>query len=135
MQYAFVFEDWKLFLMLPEINALLIDFIVCLKLAVRIIIVAVLRTLCIFAPFMFFQTYGYFNICLGRLLEELRPWCKSRLPLFYNFIQSHYWYDHFYINDFEAYNFFFELAIIFSIEKPSIVLVVFSNWLNISLKL
>ncbi|KAJ8619518.1 hypothetical protein MRB53_028047 [Persea americana] len=61
------------------------------KSAVRVIIVAAVRTLCIFTPFILFQFYGYFNICLGSLSEEMRPWCKSRLPLLYDFIQSHYW--------------------------------------------
>ncbi|KAL0732686.1 hypothetical protein Bca4012_008895 [Brassica carinata] len=31
------------------------------------------------------------NICHGRKLDELRPWCKAKVPLLYNFIQSHYW--------------------------------------------
>ncbi|KAL5766894.1 hypothetical protein ACOSP7_017511 [Xanthoceras sorbifolium] len=36
-------------------------------------------------------SYGYRNICLGHSPDEMRPWCKARVPLLYNFIQSHYW--------------------------------------------
>lgn len=61
------------------------------RLAVWAVIVAAIRTVCIFAPFIGFQAYGYINICLGSLSEELRPWCKTRVPLLYDFIQSHYW--------------------------------------------
>ncbi|XP_028752518.1 GPI mannosyltransferase 2 isoform X2 [Neltuma alba] len=46
---------------------------------------------CIFAPFIAFQAYGYHNMCVGRSHDELRPWCKARVPLLYNYIQSHYW--------------------------------------------
>ncbi|KAI4967008.1 hypothetical protein ZWY2020_034459 [Hordeum vulgare] len=45
----------------------------------------------IFLPFFAFQAYGYLNICLHRDTDELRPWCKAKLPLLYSFIQSHYW--------------------------------------------
>ncbi|MBA0731189.1 hypothetical protein Golax_004510 [Gossypium laxum] len=31
-------------------------------------------------------------MCLGRSSDEMRPWCKARIPLLYNYIQSHYWY-------------------------------------------
>ncbi|KAK6123105.1 hypothetical protein DH2020_043166 [Rehmannia glutinosa] len=50
-----------------------------------------LCSICIFIPFISFQAYGYFNICVGRSVVEMRPWCKARLPLLYNYIQSHYW--------------------------------------------
>ncbi|RXH96880.1 hypothetical protein DVH24_009722, partial [Malus domestica] len=36
--------------------------------------------------------YGYNNLCLGHLPSDVRPWCKARVPLLYNYIQSHYWY-------------------------------------------
>lgn len=51
-----------------------------------------LQCICIFAPFIAFQAYGFNNICLGRDPDTLRPWCKARIPLLYNYIQSHYWY-------------------------------------------
>ncbi|KAM7473915.1 hypothetical protein LguiB_021158 [Lonicera macranthoides] len=60
-------------------------------LAVQVLIAGALRSICVFVPFIAFQAYGYYNICLGRSVEETRPWCKARIPLLYNFIQSHYW--------------------------------------------
>lgn len=65
---------------------------VCQLLTAKILLAGALRSLCIFAPFISFQAYGYFNICMGRSVAEMRPWCKARLPLLYNYIQSHYWY-------------------------------------------
>eukprot|EP00262_Sarcandra_glabra_P015600 TRINITY_DN4852_c1_g1_i1.p1 TRINITY_DN4852_c1_g1~~TRINITY_DN4852_c1_g1_i1.p1 ORF type:complete len:269 (+),score=35.15 TRINITY_DN4852_c1_g1_i1:53-808(+) len=50
-----------------------------------------MQSLCIFTPFIAFQAYGYFNICRGSLSDDLRPWCKTRVPLLYDFLQSHYW--------------------------------------------
>ncbi|CAN6712107.1 unnamed protein product [Malus baccata var. baccata] len=47
--------------------------------------------ICIFVPFIAFQAYGYNNLCLGHLPSDVRPWCKARVPLLYNYIQSHYW--------------------------------------------
>ncbi|KAL5832312.1 hypothetical protein ACOSQ4_017666 [Xanthoceras sorbifolium] len=60
-------------------------------LAILILIDGALRSICIFIPFIAFQAYGYRNICLGHSPDEMRPWCKARVPLLYNFIQSHYW--------------------------------------------
>ncbi|KDP38090.1 hypothetical protein JCGZ_04733 [Jatropha curcas] len=60
-------------------------------LAVKDIVIGALRCACIFLPFITFQAYGYYNICHGRFLDETRPWCKSKIPLLYNYIQSHYW--------------------------------------------
>lgn len=57
----------------------------------QVLIAAALRCLCIFVPFLTFQAYGYYNLCHGRVPDEMRPWCKDRVPLLYNFIQSHYW--------------------------------------------
>ncbi|KAI3809480.1 hypothetical protein L1987_25456 [Smallanthus sonchifolius] len=57
----------------------------------RVLISGILRCLFIFVPFVAFQAYGYFNLCDGHHLEKLRPWCKAKIPLLYNFIQSHYW--------------------------------------------
>nr|XP_007157779.1 hypothetical protein PHAVU_002G098000g [Phaseolus vulgaris]ESW29773.1 hypothetical protein PHAVU_002G098000g [Phaseolus vulgaris] len=62
-----------------------------LPLALQIIFVGALRTACIFAPFLAFQAYGYYNICVGRSRDEIRPWCKARIPLLYSYIQSKYW--------------------------------------------
>ncbi|KZV21696.1 GPI mannosyltransferase 2 [Dorcoceras hygrometricum] len=62
-----------------------------MSLALRILVYGASSCLCIFAPFICFQLYGYFNICRGQSVDELRPWCKARLPLLYNYIQSHYW--------------------------------------------
>ncbi|XP_021890520.1 GPI mannosyltransferase 2 isoform X2 [Carica papaya] len=62
-----------------------------LKKRVSVLITGAFRCLCICIPFVAFQAYGYYNICLGRCLDELRPWCRARIPLLYNFIQSHYW--------------------------------------------
>ncbi|MCL7032151.1 hypothetical protein MKW94_026231, partial [Papaver nudicaule] len=50
-----------------------------------------LRSLCIFAPFIAFQAYGYHNLCRGLISDEMRPWCKARVPLVYRFLQGHYW--------------------------------------------
>ncbi|KAL5765226.1 hypothetical protein ACOSQ2_017820 [Xanthoceras sorbifolium] len=60
-------------------------------LAILILIDGALRSICIFIPFIAFQAYGYRNICLGHSPDEMRPWYKARVPLLYNFIQSHYW--------------------------------------------
>ncbi|TYG97010.1 hypothetical protein ES288_A10G003200v1 [Gossypium darwinii] len=60
-------------------------------LALWILISGALRCICIFVPFISFQAYGYYNMCLGRSSDEMRPWCKARIPLLYNYIQSHYW--------------------------------------------
>ncbi|KAJ7980551.1 GPI mannosyltransferase 2 [Quillaja saponaria] len=56
-----------------------------------IVTAGALRGVCIFAPFIAFQAYGYYNICLGHLSNEMRPWCKTTVPVLYNFIQGHYW--------------------------------------------
>ncbi|GJN27921.1 hypothetical protein PR202_gb15986 [Eleusine coracana subsp. coracana] len=58
---------------------------------VKILVTAALRSIFIFLPFFAFQAYGYFNICLHGSSEDLRPWCKAKVPLLYGFIQSHYW--------------------------------------------
>ncbi|CAJ2650302.1 unnamed protein product [Trifolium pratense] len=60
-------------------------------LALQIAVVGALRSICIFAPFVAFQAYGYYNMCVGRFPDERRPWCNARIPLLYNYIQSHYW--------------------------------------------
>lgn len=60
-------------------------------LAVQVLAAGALRCLCIFIPFIAFQAYGYYNICLGFIPDQMRPWCKARVPLLYNYIQSHYW--------------------------------------------
>ncbi|EAZ20567.1 hypothetical protein OsJ_36176 [Oryza sativa Japonica Group] len=60
-------------------------------LAVQVLVTGFLRSVFVFIPFFAFQAYGYLNICLHGNMEELRPWCKSKVPLLYGFIQSHYW--------------------------------------------
>ncbi|CAL9214612.1 unnamed protein product [Arabidopsis halleri] len=60
-------------------------------LAMQVLVAGFLRCVCICLPFVAFQAYGYYNLCHGRTLDEMRPWCKGRIPLLYNFIQSHYW--------------------------------------------
>ncbi|CAL0312173.1 unnamed protein product [Lupinus luteus] len=60
-------------------------------LALQVVIAGAIRSAFIFAPFIAFQAYGYYNMCVGRSPVELRPWCKARVPLLYNYIQSHYW--------------------------------------------
>ncbi|KAI3454829.1 hypothetical protein Pfo_011492 [Paulownia fortunei] len=60
-------------------------------LSVKVLLAGALCSLCIFSPFISFQAYGYFNICVGHSVAEMRPWCKARVPLLYNYIQSHYW--------------------------------------------
>ncbi|KAF7827567.1 GPI mannosyltransferase 2 isoform X1 [Senna tora] len=62
-----------------------------ISLAFLVVFAGALHCACIFAPFIAFQAYGYQNICVGRSHDELRPWCKARVPLLYNYIQSHYW--------------------------------------------
>ncbi|XP_009762374.1 uncharacterized protein [Nicotiana sylvestris] len=59
--------------------------------ALLVLISGALRSLFIVFPFIAFQAYGYFNMCVGGTSDEMRPWCKARLPLLYNYIQSHYW--------------------------------------------
>ncbi|CAM8895709.1 unnamed protein product [Rhodiola kirilowii] len=59
--------------------------------AIKFLILGVLRSVCIFVPFVAFQAYGYYNICLGRKPDEISPWCSARVPLLYNYIQSRYW--------------------------------------------
>ncbi|CAN4114103.1 unnamed protein product [Withania somnifera] len=56
-----------------------------------VLISGALRSLFIIFPFIAFQAYGYYNMCVGGTSDEMRPWCKARLPLLYNYIQSRYW--------------------------------------------
>ncbi|KAM1354368.1 hypothetical protein PS2_028516 [Malus domestica] len=60
-------------------------------LALQAVVGGALRCICIFVPFIAFQAYGYNNLCLGHLPSDMRPWCNARVPLLYNYIQSHYW--------------------------------------------
>ena len=61
------------------------------QLAMQTLVIGALRSIFIFVPFFAFQAYGYLNICVHGSSEELRPWCKAKVPLLYGFIQSHYW--------------------------------------------
>ncbi|KAG5517709.1 hypothetical protein RHGRI_038180 [Rhododendron griersonianum] len=60
-------------------------------LTVKVLSSGALHCLCIFIPFVVFQAHGYYNICWGRAPDQISPWCKARLPLLYNYIQSRYW--------------------------------------------
>ncbi|CAN6465191.1 unnamed protein product [Victoria cruziana] len=60
-------------------------------LALQIVSITILQTVIISLPFIAFQAYGFYNICQRGPSDELRPWCKSRLPYLYGFIQGHYW--------------------------------------------
>lgn len=61
-------------------------------LALQVLIVACLRSVCVFVPFFMFQLYGFLNICYGEPSSKgSRPWCNARVPYLYGFIQSHYW--------------------------------------------
>ena len=72
-----------------------------MQLAFQVLVSGVLRCVFIFIPFVAFQAYGYYNLCDGVSPDKLRPWCKAKIPLLYNFIQSHYWYVYaFYLLDF-----------------------------------
>ncbi|KAK3010340.1 hypothetical protein RJ639_010942 [Escallonia herrerae] len=64
----------------------------CLTGYPQVLIAGAFRCVCIFVPFVAFQAYGYYNMCLGRSPDEIRPWCRARIPSLYNYIQSHYWY-------------------------------------------
>ncbi|KAJ0988453.1 hypothetical protein J5N97_006809 [Dioscorea zingiberensis] len=59
--------------------------------AVKALVMGVLYSICLFIPYVVFQAYGYFKICKGGSLDELRPWCIARIPHLYGFLQSHYW--------------------------------------------
>ncbi|CAN6696747.1 unnamed protein product [Malus baccata var. baccata] len=61
-------------------------------LVLQVVVGGALRCICIFVPFIAFQAYGYNNLCLGHLPSDMRPWCNARVPLLYNYIQSHFWY-------------------------------------------
>jgi phosphatidylinositol glycan class V len=60
-------------------------------LVVLALVAAALCSIFIFLPFFAFQAYGYLSICVHGSSEELRPWCKAKVPLLYGYIQSHYW--------------------------------------------
>ncbi|KAD5961702.1 hypothetical protein E3N88_13175 [Mikania micrantha] len=60
-------------------------------LAFRVLISGILRCLFIFVPFVAYQAYGYYILCDEHHPDKLRPWCQAKIPLLYNFIQSHYW--------------------------------------------
>ncbi|XP_074292609.1 uncharacterized protein LOC141619492 [Silene latifolia] len=60
-------------------------------LAVKVLLAGVFRCICICLPFLAFQAYGYYNLCHGLNTDEMRPWCRTKVPLLYSFIQSQYW--------------------------------------------
>nr|XP_019049170.1 hypothetical protein I302_02951 [Kwoniella bestiolae CBS 10118]OCF28100.1 hypothetical protein I302_02951 [Kwoniella bestiolae CBS 10118] len=42
------------------------------------------------SPFLLFQWYAYHSFCVEKT-EDRRPWCESRLPFAYGFVQKEYW--------------------------------------------
>ncbi|XP_042445987.1 GPI mannosyltransferase 2-like [Zingiber officinale] len=60
-------------------------------LAAQAILIGAIQSILVFVPFLAFQEYGYFTICLGGNSTDSRPWCNERVPLLYGFLQSHYW--------------------------------------------
>ncbi|KAG6545043.1 hypothetical protein Mapa_013737 [Marchantia paleacea] len=58
---------------------------------VPVALVAALQSVAVAAPFLAFQTYGYFQLCHDQTRAPPRPWCNSPLPYLYGFVQSHYW--------------------------------------------
>nr|XP_027107320.1 GPI mannosyltransferase 2-like isoform X2 [Coffea arabica] len=61
------------------------------SLALPVVVSGAFRCFCIFIPFVSFQAYGYLNICRRHAEDEMIPWCRARIPLLYDHIQSHYW--------------------------------------------
>lgn len=61
------------------------------SIALAVVASGAFRCFCVFIPFVSFQAYGYLNICRRHAEDERRPWCKARIPLLYDYIQSHYW--------------------------------------------
>lgn len=64
----------------------------CCQVTFIVLLSGALRCLFIISPFIAFQAYGYYNMCVRGTSNEMRPWCKAKLPLLYNYIQSRYWY-------------------------------------------
>ncbi|XP_074571597.1 uncharacterized protein LOC141828126 [Curcuma longa] len=60
-------------------------------LAAQAILIGAIQSILVFVPFLAFQAYGYFTICLGGNSTDSRPWCNEKVPLLYGFLQSHYW--------------------------------------------
>lgn len=65
-----------------------------LMMAVQIVGVVALQTAVVVIPFVAFQIYGFSELC-HRTKENgshiSRPWCYSKIPYLYGFVQSHYW--------------------------------------------
>ncbi|KAL0924614.1 hypothetical protein M5K25_005459 [Dendrobium thyrsiflorum] len=58
--------------------------------ALQAIVGGAAYSICLFVPFAAYQVYGYYNICVCAS-DGLRPWCNSRVPNLYGYLQSHYW--------------------------------------------
>ncbi|KAL2645078.1 hypothetical protein R1flu_012665 [Riccia fluitans] len=58
------------------------------------ILVAMLQSFAVAAPFLGFQIYGYLQMCYIprlKLISPARPWCSASVPYLYGFVQSQYW--------------------------------------------
>ncbi|XP_020596521.1 GPI mannosyltransferase 2, partial [Phalaenopsis equestris] len=62
-----------------------------IRLGLQAIVNGAVCSVCLLVPFAAFQAYGYYNICFHGASDGLRPWCSSRVPNLYGYLQSHYW--------------------------------------------
>ncbi|XP_020576225.1 GPI mannosyltransferase 2-like isoform X2 [Phalaenopsis equestris] len=62
-----------------------------ISLGLQAIVNGALCSVCLLVPFAAFQAYGYYNKCFHGASDGLRPWCSSRVPNLYGYLQSHYW--------------------------------------------
>ncbi|RHZ83134.1 hypothetical protein Glove_99g42 [Diversispora epigaea] len=60
-----------------------------LKLLITRFVKTLLLSIITLSSFIAFQIYGYDSFCI--LFTPIRPWCYSKIPLLYSFVQEHYW--------------------------------------------
>lgn len=48
-------------------------------------------SLIVIAPFALFQLFAYDAFCTRLPPSLVRPWCESKIPLIYSFVQKEYW--------------------------------------------
>ncbi|KAF8513114.1 glycosyltransferase family 76 protein [Hysterangium stoloniferum] len=58
------------------------------RLSTRTLVFAPFLVLAPSVPFLLHQLHGYVTFCIP---SRNRPWCNSRVPFVYPFVQSHYW--------------------------------------------